>query len=244
MTVKQLTLEEIGELGSGQSRLSPISKPIHPPTKYNRYTEEEIRIIMKLYPTVNNAIIAKMLSRTVRGIGEKAKSLGIKKRLDYFVNTNCAFCGNNIKRYKRLILNNTFCNTDCYTMFRRLKNRVVECSYCGVQFHKKPSQKRVEKNFCNATCMKLGMVGENNSNWLGGHYDYYGANWITQRVKARERDGHTCQRCGVKNIGKNHSAHHIIPFRMFGLKNYIKANQLDNLITLCQSCHMVVERNL
>ena len=74
-----------------------------------------------------------------------------------------------------------------------------------------------------------------------------GSNWATQRQRARERDGFACQVCGVSEgvAGREHDVHHIIPFREFGSlpgvnDSYLQANQLDNLITLCRSCHQRV----
>lgn len=67
----------------------------------------------------------------------------------------------------------------------------------------------------------------------------YGPNWQVQRVKARERDHFTCQVCGLVETGKAHHVHHITPFRTF--TTYLLANQLENLITLCPTCHRRVE---
>jgi predicted HNH restriction endonuclease len=38
--------------------------------------------------------------------------------------------------------------------------------------------------------------------------------------------------------------HHVKPFRDFGVANYLEANQLDNLVTLCKPCHMAIEKTL
>ena len=82
--------------------------------------------------------------------------------------------------------------------------------------------------------------GEKNPYWKGGYEPYYGPNWEEQRIKALERDGHRCRVCGV-NKGKL-DVHHIVPFRNFGRRHYLKANTLDNLITLCISCHATLEQ--
>ena len=84
----------------------------------------------------------------------------------------------------------------------------------------------------------------------------YGSNWQTQRQKALERDGRQCRMCGAS--GQDPSGfpkpkgsvtlhvHHIRPFREFNHipgqnENYRAANQIDNLITLCPSCHRQAE---
>jgi 5-methylcytosine-specific restriction endonuclease McrA len=76
-------------------------------------------------------------------------------------------------------------------------------------------------------------TGPKNPFWRGGYEPYYGPNWFEQREKALKRDNYTCQKCGARGD----DVHHIIPFRKFGLANYLKANELSNLITLCKSCH-------
>jgi DEAD/DEAH box helicase domain-containing protein len=67
----------------------------------------------------------------------------------------------------------------------------------------------------------------------------YGPNWARQRDLARARDGFRCQVCGAPEIEKSHHVHHKIPFRMF--ESVEQANQLSNLITLCNACHKRVE---
>jgi DEAD/DEAH box helicase domain-containing protein len=75
----------------------------------------------------------------------------------------------------------------------------------------------------------------------------YGPNWATQRQRARERDGYRCRHCGVpEGRDREHDVHHIRPFRTFDYRpgqneNYLAANDLSNLITLCPECHRRLE---
>lgn len=75
----------------------------------------------------------------------------------------------------------------------------------------------------------------------------YGPNWQQQRQLVLERDGHRCQTCGAESkAGATLHIHHIRPFREFNYipgenDNYRQANQVDNLITLCPSCHRRAE---
>jgi DEAD/DEAH box helicase domain-containing protein len=75
----------------------------------------------------------------------------------------------------------------------------------------------------------------------------YGPNWQEQRNRARARDGFACTRCGIpEQPGREHHVHHIQPFYTFGYArgkntNYIAANKLENLQTLCASCHRILE---
>ena len=72
----------------------------------------------------------------------------------------------------------------------------------------------------------------------------YGPNWQQQRQLALARDGQQCRTCGAAE-GMLH-VHHIRPFRDYNYipganDHYLIANQLDNLVTLCPSCHRRAE---
>lgn len=67
----------------------------------------------------------------------------------------------------------------------------------------------------------------------------YGSNWPKQKALARQRDNYTCQSCGVLESGRAHDVHHKTPFRLFS--SPLEANQLENLVTLCPSCHRLAE---
>jgi DEAD/DEAH box helicase domain-containing protein len=81
----------------------------------------------------------------------------------------------------------------------------------------------------------------------------YGPNWQQQRQHTLARDGNRCRHCGAKPEAENSArlslslhVHHIRPFRDFGYvrgqnENYRLANDLENLITLCPSCHRQAE---
>lgn len=74
----------------------------------------------------------------------------------------------------------------------------------------------------------------------------YGPNWQAQRKLVLERDGYRCRTCGASGDEILLHVHHIRPFREYGYvpgenENYRIANQLDNLVTLCPSCHRRAE---
>lgn len=75
----------------------------------------------------------------------------------------------------------------------------------------------------------------------------YGPSWPQAREAARVRDGVICRQCGApERAGRAHDVHHLKPFRAFGYvigenRNDRQANDLDNLITLCPSCHQRAE---
>jgi len=78
----------------------------------------------------------------------------------------------------------------------------------------------------------------------------YGPNWTEQRRKALARDGGRCQSCDARERpGRRHDVHHLRPFRTFGYlpgvnDHYLPANALENLITLCPTCHHRAESRL
>lgn len=83
--------------------------------------------------------------------------------------------------------------------------------------------------------------GSNHPRWTGGYDPYYGPSWTEElRETIRDRDDRECQSCGVSedDLGKRLDVHHITPFRKFGVDSHDEANDPDNLISLCHSCHM------
>jgi DEAD/DEAH box helicase domain-containing protein len=84
----------------------------------------------------------------------------------------------------------------------------------------------------------------------------YGPNWQQQRKIVLARDGNRCRTCGATGQDPSGFAkpegsvtlhvHHIRPFRDFNYiprqnDHYKEANQIENLITLCPSCHKQAE---
>jgi len=71
----------------------------------------------------------------------------------------------------------------------------------------------------------------------------YGANWSKQRRRCLDRDDHACRVCGSSqsDIGRQPAVHHITPRSEFGDSEWQTYNALDNLVTLCPSCHGTYE---
>jgi len=70
----------------------------------------------------------------------------------------------------------------------------------------------------------------------------YGKQWNQIRDAVRARDLYRCQMCGAAETTRQHDAHHKKPFRSFSSAQ--EANRLENLITLCRTCHRKAEQNL
>jgi len=85
--------------------------------------------------------------------------------------------------------------------------------------------------------------------WTNDPNDY-GPDWPRIRLAVRTRDGFHCQVCGAPETdpstelrtSREHDVHHKIPFKAF--TSVTEANRLDNLTTLCASCHHNVEQNV
>ena len=87
-----------------------------------------------------------------------------------------------------------------------------------------------------AMCLARDISGENNPNWRGGTWDeqdrfYWSREWRELRRKVFARDK-VCQRCGSK---ENLRPHHKKSWE-------VEESRLDpdNVITLCQACHVAV----
>jgi DEAD/DEAH box helicase domain-containing protein len=77
--------------------------------------------------------------------------------------------------------------------------------------------------------------------WTNDPNDY-GPGWLKIRERVRTRDGFRCQVCGAPENGRQHDVHHKVPFRQFVSAE--QAHRMDNLVTLCPSCHRKAEQNV
>jgi 5-methylcytosine-specific restriction endonuclease McrA len=63
--------------------------------------------------------------------------------------------------------------------------------------------------------------------------DYRGSDWPKFRQQALERDGYTCQDCGLVDFSRSKlHVHHIIPWRLRPI------NEMHWLTVLCSTCHI------
>lgn len=97
------------------------------------------------------------------------------------------------------------------------------------------------KPFSEETRRKMGewQRGSKHYNWKGGLSENSQKQlairqWNKIRYNVYKRDNYTCQSCGISGIGM--CAHHIIPWEIS------KDDRLENLMTLCISCHMQIHR--
>lgn len=123
---------------------------------------------------------------------------------------------------------------------------VVRCAHCGKHFtHPRwYANKGVQSKFCSAACRSDWDLESFDAPFhlvLEGRPDYRGGNWKSQSQAARKRDAYCCQGCGISeaDLGRQLDVHHKVPFRLF--ESPVEANQLDNLVSVCSSCHKRLE---
>lgn len=177
--------------------------------------------------------------------------------LDRGVEVSCSSCGKSIRRYPTEVENNDnhVCSDECGIEYRSTElvgedapaytgaKVTKECPNCGSKVTRHKGS--IDGGFCNRECygewLSENNCSENHARWNGGSPNYYGSNWKAQRKRALERDGHICQVCGITNdehkanFGDSLHVHHINPIRNFDKPE--QGNFLENLITLCRSCH-------
>jgi 5-methylcytosine-specific restriction endonuclease McrA len=123
----------------------------------------------------------------------------------------------------------------------------ARCHYCREVFQVPEwyLEEGVELHFCSPVCRDA-WTRETPSFEvkLSKGAGHRGANWQIQAPKARQRDGFTCQVCGVseEELGRQLDVHHKIPYRSF--KSNVEANKLEHLISVCPSCHARLEAQL
>lgn len=140
------------------------------------------------------------------------------------------------------------CSKECQYAAIKLRpsdaNEIKVCIGCGKSFEilkTKLLSGRGEGKYCSRSCRNLYRHGENHPQYMNGTaQERRGPNWQAQRRKALKRDNHICQDCGLPG----NDVHHIKPFRWFGIERYKEANELDNLVTLCDRCHRLAETEI
>ena len=122
-----------------------------------------------------------------------------------------------------------YCSTKCAYLGRRKIIKVI-CETCRKEF-KRQSSRIIGHVYCSHKYSEPAKTSVNHPNWKGG-YSGYGTGF-TKRLKEqiRKRDNYTCQECNYpeEELEEMLSIHHI---------DYSKNNHnIDNLISLCRSCH-------
>src|SRR6266498_4457846 len=146
---------------------------------------------------------------------------------------NCNKCGGLFYRTAQEIKNrpSKYCSTKCYQSARWGESHVVFgiCQVCGTEFKDTASALRKVCSWeCRNKLKGITQQGELSHFWRGGAKAPYVGEWKMRRREALERDEYRCVLCGNE---MRVNVHHIVPFR------YSKSHDLENLQSLCRSCH-------
>lgn len=164
-----------------------------------------------------------------------------KKGRGVSVITECSTCRKEylLHNYRVGKAKKSYCSIKC-----RKTAKIISCDWCKKEIIRIPAGIK-KHNFCSTSCMgkyqTKNYSGENSKHWVGDYQKYYGSDWNHQRNAARERDNFECQFCGINETVRQHDVHHKKAFATFGIERHIEANELNNLITLCNSCHSKIE---
>lgn len=129
--------------------------------------------------------------------------------------------------------------TSQVTAFKKIKNSSKEI--LSIEDLDLPSVKLQTTGFWLELNEKCVSKMRTESLWLSDPNDY-GKDWNRIRELVRRRDRFTCQSCGRIEENIPFHVHHKIPFKCF--VSIEKANDADNLITLCPICHRLAEANI
>lgn len=171
------------------------------------------------------------------------------------VEVRCAACGVAFEKQAAHAAKSEqhYCGRACYFESRK-HGEERQCATCGNAFWVPPwiAKRRDTQRgrWCSMACYtrsafqrahqqragKLVPAGERHPLWRGGNGLYYGPNWREQARVARERDGHTCQDCGLTQRRPLLDVHHLVRRRSFG-DDFELGNRLENLVTVCKTCH-------
>ncbi len=158
-----------------------------------------------------------------------------------------------------------YCSKDCYDdwqrkntpkginnpLWKRIKRSCLKClrsiwvkpariedgrgKYCSKEcYYSDLKQRMIGRKMSTKARSKIS--GKNHYNWKGGRSlinrkRFKNAEWDAIKKQVYSRDNRTCQKCGKNCLWMDISCHHIKPWRES------KDNSLENLVTLCRSCH-------
>ncbi len=120
----------------------------------------------------------------------------------------------------------------------------IRCSHCckKMSIPRWFEKEGLELHFCDDRCKRRWRDDHRAEVRLKGRPEHRGGDWDRIARGIRERDGFRCRSCGVseESLERQLDVHHVVPFRAF--KSADRANNPDNLISLCQSCHKQAEQ--
>lgn len=147
----------------------------------------------------------------------------------------CSVCGKTYTGFPHELAERKSCSRECSTTLR-LKRMTRHCKTCGADFVTTPGRIRSTPNsgkYCSRQCSATDKVVTTPND--GRHFNRTAdRKW---QLAVREKDNHTCQRCGKQEPYIH--AHHVAPrSRRPDLKH-----EVSNGACLCGSCHAWVHHH-
>ena len=170
---------------------------------------------------------------------ERGKGVFCSKKCHFahkvLVNTVHVLCGNCGKQFSTVPSRiqsgaGKYCSRKCNMEAKTLDRITCICGNCNSTFETTRSEvSRGGGKFCSLQCYYSFVVGENSHLWRGGQVNEYPKEFFKIRDFIVQRDKGRCQICKSKS--------HLAVHHISGNKN---DNSVENLITLCQGCHMTI----
>lgn len=212
-------------------------RPKPPSTKIERHCEA-CGTAFLVYPSVIKFGTARFCS----------PACARKPRGRTYVDSTCEQCGITfrIEQWKVRQGGGKFCSRSCLGKSRigernpsfgtGTKRVEAKCAHCDKTFRFYPRGDKGAGTYCSRRCYHEANSGKSSALYRGGRYDaakrfYQSQEWKDLSAQCKERDGHICQECQQAFPSRRLHAHHLIERRDGG------TDTLDNLITLCLSCH-------
>lgn len=169
----------------------------------------------------------------------------------------CEKCGGEYYVKPTKVERTKYCSRECVYKAQSVEPEEYNCANCGEIVEKMAHEVKGDETTCSKECFEEFMSsirkGEDNPCWQGGRFEYYGPNWSEQREKTLERDEYCCQECDMtrdehyQNYNEDLHVHHKVKRRQIideenpTIEQFELANSLDNLVTVCKSCHRKLE---
>ena len=129
-----------------------------------------------------------------------------------------------------------YCSRECSHKAQTTRVTLV-CRQCGKQFQRKAYMEKWSRErgpFCSFRCyghwQEENLCGDNNTNYQNQSSRRGASQLVRNRKKVLQRDDYKCVLCG--STSRLH-VHHKIGWQ----PHQINPHELDNLETLCASCH-------
>lgn len=150
----------------------------------------------------------------------------------------CQECGKEFKVPPSRKHKAKYCSKQCADRHRhdatRKEKIVLSCKRCGKKFleHKCHAERRL---FCSYECANKDMEERAGLIQKDSHF-YNRTLWRKLRKEVLLRDSYSCTKCG-------HYAERYLHVHHKSIRRFGGSDEVDNLITLCNSCHRIVHHS-